>query len=528
MVPRSPLPAADLRTAVDWALAREALLFSAGELVVLDRVRALGDDAAELYARLSLRVGPAFRVRALAYACAEGDALDELLAAGLVTAAVPDSLALAAFPGDALREACRRLGLPRSGPRAALEARLQGLPWRDEPVVLVAHRALLARVERLGGFDRSLAPVDRLRGTSWADYTPTLGPGAFPTRGALTTWERARARALEPAEAEAIARAGPPPWGRSPFRYAVEMVLAGDPSADTLAAIPGCAVPAVRALEREGRLAEAVARCRAGDDDPETLMALRRTGRRLARQLGQGWAPDPPLAEPRARKVWMSRAAVPGAPRPLWLADATAPPETVETACIRRVAGTGRQAVHTENWLWTSLFALVFRELYWLPVPGTLPTARRAGPLDLGTPAFYRARAGAADATLARLREEGTAPFLAAWRGERLEGLVAAEAVMSIAAALDGPLVAAVLERLLRRGWAAAHGLPDLLVLPGPVTTLDRFFPSIVDKGALFAEIKGPGDTLRDGQRWWLDQLVMSSIHVEIWMVIDDDLIRKS
>lgn len=519
MTPRSEHPAADLRTAITWALEREAPLFTAGELVVLRRMLTLGPDAGELFARLSQRVGLVFRVAALDYACATPEALAELREAELVTGAVPDDLAFGAFTADGLREACQRLGLPRGGVRAQLEARLIGERWLPEPVILVAHRALLDRVTRLGGFDRALAPVERIVGLKWAEYTPTGGPGLFATRSALRSYERARVGELTREEALGFARAGPPPWGRSPFRAAVEAVLASDPTADELAGIPGCAVPHVRALEREGRVAEALTRCRAGDPDPEIALALTRTGRRLARALRAPWPPAEPLRDAQVRKLWLPRDEAAAGPRPRWRGDAARGGEHIEAAAVAAVAGAGREALHAENWLWASLFALVFRELYWLPLPGRLPTPRRGGPLDLGTPTFYRARAEAAEAVLARLRAEGVAPFAASWGGERLDGLVRPEEAMAAGARLDGPLVAAVLERFLHLGWSAAHGLPDLLVLSGPEARLPDAVPGLLRERAFFAEIKGPTDALRDGQRLWHDHLNNRDILVEVWMV---------
>lgn len=520
MTPRSPLPAEDLRTAIGWALDREAPLFSAGELVVLRRILTLNDDAAELYARLSLRVGAVFRVRGLDYACAAPEALRELNDAGVVSGVVPDRLAVVAFTADALRAACRRLGLPHTGARAALEARLAGTNWRDEPVVLVLHRGLLARVQRLGGFDRSMAPVERIVGVCWAEYTPTGGAGAFASRRALDTFERARAGELTPDEALRIAEAGPAPWGKSPFTAALEAVLQTGPDAEALARLPGCGLLHVRALEAEGRLTEALARCRLGDADPDTALALARTGKRLARTLRAPWPPLLMLAEPPRRRVWLPRApASAGDPRPRWLVDGQS--MTIESAAVALVTRAGRAALHSENWLWTSAFALVFRALYWLPLPGRLPTAHRSGPLDLGTPAFYEARRAEADAALDRLRAESIAPFAAAWTGERLDGLVRAEVSLPVLAALDGPFIAAVLRRMVHEGWAAARGLPDLLVLPGGEARVPDAVPGKLPSSAFFAEIKGPTDCVRDGQRRWHHRLLSESIHVEIWDVSD-------
>ncbi len=521
MTPRSPLPADDLRTAVVWALEREGHLFAAGERVVLAAILRLSDDAAELYARLSLRVGAVFRVAGLAYDCASPEVLRELDTAELITATMPDVLTLPAFTGDHLREVCARMGLRKSGARAELLARLADLRWRGpgEAAILVRHRQLLDRVERLGGFDRALAPMERIAGTKWAEYATTSGAGAFPDRRTLLTYERARRGELAPDQASAIARAGRPPWGRSPFRYAVAAVLEAAPGADVLATIPGLALETARALEAEARPAEALALCRGSDSDPETALALARTGKRLARALGQPWKPAEPLRKPPERRLWLMRHGIGGDGRPTWRGPDDVDGVSIEAAVLRRIAAAGREAIHAENWLWSSLFALVFRELYWLPLPGRLPTARRGGPTDLGTPSFYEARRVAAEATLDKLRSEGLAPFAAAWSGERLDGLVAAELSLSIGLRLDGELIAAVLSRVLRLGRSAARGLPDLLVLTGPAARLEDAVPGNLPECSFFAEIKGPTDALSDAQRLWHDNLVMSSKYVEIWYV---------
>ena len=516
LTPRSPLPAEDLHNAIRWAVEREGLLFAAGERVVLDRILALSEPAAELYARLSLRVGAIFRVATLAYACASLESVRELGEAGLVTFAVPDVLAIQAFSADALREACARLGLAKSGPRATLEARLVGTRWREESVILLLHRGLLARVDRLGGFDRALAPVDRIVGTIWADYVPTGGTGAFRSRREMDLWERARRGDLALDEAVAVALAGPPAWGNSPFEAAVESLLAANPSADQLARIPGCAIPHVRALEAEGRVEEAVARCRRGDENAEVALALARTGKRLARTVRAPWPPVPPPTAPPSRRVWFAPAPTSGS-RPLWRVGET--DLTIEAAVVAALELDGRTAIHGENWLWTSAFALVFRDLYWLPLAGQLPTARRSGPLDLGTPAFYEARRSQADACISRLQHGTIAEFVEAWHGERLDGLVRAEAAIAVLTRLNGAFIAAVLSRFLRLGWAAARGLPDLLVLPGPPLRLARAMPSVLPESAFFAEIKGPTDTVRDSQRLWHEHLLKQQIHVEIWNV---------
>ncbi len=513
MVPRSPYPGDDLATAIRWALDQEGHLFAAGEMVVLRRVRALAPDPMELFARLSLRVGLAFRLPD--YECATPQAIDALDEAELLTRAIPPAWALACFSADELRDHCRELGLPNRGPRAELEARLAGHAWLREPILLVGHRELLDRVTRLGGFDRRLAPAERIHGLRWAEYAPTGGPGLYPDRRRLREHERARRGELGDDEALEIARRGPPPWGPSAFARAREQVIATRPVADVLASVPGAALATVRALEAEGRLAEAVTRCRAGHSDPDVALALARTGHRLARRARLPWPPVPPLREATTRRFRLQRAG--SGARPLWASPAGA--VTVEAAVVAQVEASGRRCVHAENWFWSSCFALVFRELYWLPVPGRLPTARRPGPLDLGTPAFYAARQDAAEAALERLRVGGLAPFAKSYGGEILAGLVHRELAVELGVQLPGDLLASVLSELLRRGFDAARGLPDLLVLGGKAASVPLAFPSTLPERAFLAEVKGPGDTLRDGQRTWIDKLVNGEIHVELWEV---------
>lgn len=513
-VPASPLPGADLHEVVARAVEREGHLLTAGELHVCRQILALEPAALELYARLTLRTGEAFRVASLRYEVA--DAWPRLVAAGLLHRAVPDDRAAEDFDVPALKAACARLGLPRTGNRDVIVERLKGQRWVDEPVVMVAHRRLIRRLERLSGIDRQLLVAERMEHLRWPEYTPTGGAGLFPDRRSLRTWERARrGEWTDPEEPLRLARLGPAPFGLSPFAYAVEAVLAQTPGADVLAQLPGQAPRLALALEREGRGVEALAVCRAGDPDPAVNIALGRTGKRLARSLGRPWPPTPPLREAPVRRLRLARAGK--AARPTWGEEAL----TIEAALIRELTAAGRVAAHTENWLWTSLYSLVFRDLYFLPIPGRLPTARRGGPIDLGTPSFYTARREPIERRLEELRERGPGAFVEGWQGERLDGLWLPERVLPLVRAVPGPTAAVVLGRLAREGWAAGRGLPDLFVLPGPEVRLDEAIPARLDPIAILAEVKGPTDSLRDEQRVWLDVFLSEAIRVEVWEVTE-------
>ena len=62
--------------------------------------------------------------------------------------------------------------------------------------------------------------------------------------------------------------------------------------------------------------------------------------------------------------------------------------------------------------------------------------------------------------------------------------------------------------------------MPDLVILPGVVTTLAAH-PSRLGGGLLFAEVKGPNDALSDRHRVWHDRLLRAGVDVELWHVED-------
>jgi Fanconi-associated nuclease 1 len=244
----------------------------------------------------------------------------------------------------------------------------------------------------------------------------------------------------------------------------------------------------------------------------------------VSRALRRSWAPERPLLAPQRRSVRLL-AAPPGPRRPRWRGKDA--PEPVEQAVCSWLGSLGRRAVHAEGTPWSTLFALLFAPTYFLPVPGALPVRFLAGPLDLGTPAFRARRADAVDAVLAAV-DRGEAPALVAdawgeWHGARLAGArwdgLDRELLCELAAGMGPAGLRAVLEPLLDGGSRAAAGLPDLVVLPGEPLRLPDAHPSRLPAGLLLAEVKGPTDSLRDGQRVWLDRLARAGVPVELWEV---------
>jgi hypothetical protein len=199
----------------------------------------------------------------------------------------------------------------------------------------------------------------------------------------------------------------------------------------------------------------------------------------------------------------------------------------VEPAVADLVSSRGRTALFAEGPLWTTLFALLFADAYFLPVPGALPVPFLAGPLDVGRPDFARRRPVAVARVLDAVGA-GEAPERIREADERLRGTwlsgaawkrASADQLVAIAEGMRPTSLRVVLETLLREGWRAARGLPDLVVLPGPPVRLPGAMPSRLEGGLVLAEVKGPTDSVRDEQAAWFDRLLRAGARVELWQV---------
>jgi hypothetical protein len=561
----------DLARAVGVVLERDGHLFSAGELVVLRAFLALPEQPASVYARLFGRVPRVFRVSELAYAEVPElpVAADRLLVEGFAWAAhrmAPLRLLLAAYRADELKVACRALGRPTGGKRADLEARLQDEPARAafaEPSLLIGHRGLFRRVTRLYLHDHqgdlSKLVVARLEFVRYPVYEPTGGAGLFPDRRELLAYEGGLARrwSLEgeallaevPAALDRVRVSPPPPAFRARFsgrRFDEELLLAAAAQREREKDWPAAALLYAGLIEAGSRYAAeagwrlamveghrgdpaaGVARClvaRAAAG-PGLRAAADRTGRRLARAASLSWTPLPALRAPPERRVTLEAASSLGH-RPGWATGGGVAP--VEAAVVARLAAAGRRAVHAENELWHSLVGLLFREALFAPVSGMLPTALLHAPLDYGTPLFYAQRRGQIELILTELREGGGPERLRSvarrHAGEAIQGVrwdlfgdEPGEGLAVVVAQIGGPALEALLRPLVEDLRSARRGMPDLCLLPGPALHLpggDRPVPETL----LLAEIKGPGDSLRDDQRVWFDRLLTAGVPAELWLV---------
>jgi len=549
----------DLRAVVELGQERLAGLLTPPEELICARLLRLQGPPAALFARLSTRRRTAAFVDDIelhgvpdAHAAA-----DALVAAGLLAegATWAQRLELATVP--VLQDWCRARELPVGGRRAKLVARLHPQPAVPASRRLVSrpHVALIQRLERAALLDkradRGRLVAERLGHVRFPDYPPTGGPVLFRDRAHLLRWEAAwrllRTQALPPGAAVlALQRGDGDVPGRLSLRHRLSAVViehaqelrrrdAPAHAAAWLDALriarqdpPGAlALLRARCLEDQGQLDAALDVLAAGLDDHQgaARLALHRTGRRLARARHRAWVPDPPLASPRRRRL-----ALPAGPvrhRPTWRVGER--DLLVEPAVSAVLHAAGRRVVRAEGGLLRALFVHLFHEALLAPVPGQLPVPRLPGPLDLGQPGFAARRPAwvfaGLDAIAAGQAPERIRAAVELHEGVRLGGVLvepeSAEVLVQTALALGPDGLRVLLGPLLAQGFRQTRGLPDLLLLDGPQVRLDGAHPRRVPAGGRWIEVKGPGDTLSDEQRVWLDRFARAGVPAEVWDVVE-------
>ncbi|BGP13581.1 hypothetical protein JCM10213v2_001513 [Rhodosporidiobolus nylandii] len=282
--------------------------------------------------------------------------------------------------------------------------------------------------------------------------------------------------------------------------------------------------------EKRERLEEALRVCEAGLRDPFTHLIYKSSlHRRIARlysalQLGPPPTPTEILEKPKQRVMEGERVDVPTVgKKSVWrLSDGAE--GTVEELCLEQYVREGWKGFHSENGVLTMIFALTFWDIIFSPIDGVFETPYQSAPLDLATDAFAVVRRPAITARLASIAGGGAVQLLSETDDrERPLGTWAVgtnwerfskEDLVEIVECMGGPALAAILTVFVEEYGHRTGGIPDLC-LWNPST-----------HRVLFAEIKGPGDTLSETQKVWLDVLLSASaasggsVSVEVTRVV--------
>jgi len=179
------------------------------------------------------------------------------------------------------------------------------------------------------------------------------------------------------------------------------------------------------------------------------------------------------------------------------------PSGSVERAALEAAENQGWKGFFAENHLWRALFGLALWNELFAPVPGAFQHRFQNGPLDLGRADFYARRRAIIDARLDalgschQLAEEllavadqkwGVANAFLSWR--HLERADLAQAL----ARIEAPVLVEILRAMVQNPLAFDSGFPDLFL----------YRPD--SRSWKLWEVKGPGDSLRPEQEWWLQR----------------------
>ncbi|KAG1858038.1 hypothetical protein DFJ58DRAFT_726755 [Suillus subalutaceus] len=191
----------------------------------------------------------------------------------------------------------------------------------------------------------------------------------------------------------------------------------------------------------------------------------------------------------------------------------------VETLALQWYEDQGFKGIHSETRIITTLFGILFWDIIFLPIPGAFETPFQTAPLDMAEDSFYHARRDPIEIRLKEL-EDG--------QGEEIVNRVEAEhrarktwcvgvdwelveegEIVEIVRCLGGTALSMICHLLCEDYAGRRSGGPDLFVWNA-------------DTGKCkFIEVKGPGDTLQENQKLWIDVLLRAGAAVELCSVYE-------
>ncbi|KAJ2735667.1 hypothetical protein IW152_001444 [Coemansia sp. BCRC 34962] len=202
-------------------------------------------------------------------------------------------------------------------------------------------------------------------------------------------------------------------------------------------------------------------------------------------------------------------------------------PCSVERLALWRYQSLGYNGLHSENAMATTLFSLLFWDIIFHPLPGTLDTEYQSRPLDMGNESFYFSRQTLIDERLKEIAGGEFADIILAnydfGYGAECVGVswdITCDQLLIVAKVsirpprieyIGGYGLAAICKVLAREYRSKSSGFPDLCL-----------WNSVTEK-VMFVEVKGPKDKLSDSQRDWIDILISNGVSVEVCLVREGD-----
>lgn len=194
---------------------------------------------------------------------------------------------------------------------------------------------------------------------------------------------------------------------------------------------------------------------------------------------------------------------------------------TVEALALQRYEEQGYKGIHCETRIIVMLFGLLFWDVIFAPIPGTFETPYQTAPLDIAEDSFYHSRKDLIETRLSEIQNGKAADIIVRVdRTHRASGtwcvgvqwdLLSSEDLVDIVKCIGGDSLSVICRVLCEDYGARLSGGPDL------------FLWNAKDHTCKFVEVKGPGDTLQENQKVWIDVLLSAPVPVEICRVVEND-----
>lgn len=187
----------------------------------------------------------------------------------------------------------------------------------------------------------------------------------------------------------------------------------------------------------------------------------------------------------------------------------------IEPWTLHHLEKTGVKGFYVENYLWTSIFGLIFWDIIFKSKPGAFYNPFQRGPNDLYSEDFYLSREKEINKRLKWIGSEGwieevlqtykeknlTANYLVRWKQIKLG------AVKKVINKVPSQHIALVMKRMSRSLRHHSAGFPDLFI----------YHPR--KKDYCLVEVKGPGDQLQQSQKRWLRYFYENEIPCKVLKV---------
>ncbi len=188
----------------------------------------------------------------------------------------------------------------------------------------------------------------------------------------------------------------------------------------------------------------------------------------------------------------------------------------IEPWTLAQIEKSGLKGFYVENYLWTSLYGLIFWDIIFKSKPGAFYNPFQRGPNDLYSEDFYLSRKSEIDKRIKWIGNKDwavkvldtydekklTANYLVRWKQVKKSD------VKKVLSKVPSEHIKAVMERMSKSLRHHSAGFPDLFT----------YHPR--KKEYCLVEVKGPGDQLQQSQKRWLRYFKEREIPCKVLKVV--------